>query len=64
MRASQVVKCQSLFIGIAILFPSSAFFLQCCLIWDALIQALPRQNAEFNLCHIEPTPMPGSIVKF
>ena len=50
MRASQVVKCQSLFIGIAILFLSSAFLLQCCLIWDALIQALPRQNAEFNLC--------------
>ena len=51
-------------IGIAIVLPSSNFVYQGLLVRDAAIEALRRKDAEFGLCHIEPTAVLWSVVPF
>ena len=51
-------------IGIAIVLPSCNFVYQGLLVRNAAIEALGRKDAEFGLCHIEPTAVLWSVVPF
>ena len=51
-------------IGIAIVLPSCNFVYQGLLVRDAAIEALGRKDAEFGLCHIEPTAVLWSVAPF
>ena len=49
-------------LGIAHLLPGRCFPGQGYLVRDTPVQALAGQDAQFNLRHIEPTPMLGGVV--
>ncbi len=43
--------------------PCPRFPTQGSLVWDAAVQTGPHQGAQFNLCHIQPTAVLGSVVE-
>ena len=47
---------------VAVVLPGGDFLDQSVFVGDTSIEALARENAEFRLCHIQPTAVPGRVV--
>ena len=48
---------------VSICLPGVDFALQKLQSWEATIQALAAEDANLDLCHVEPTRMPGRVVE-
>ena len=48
---------------VALVFPGRDFTLERCFVGDAAIEALLLEDAQFDLGHVQPTPMLGGIMK-
>ena len=48
---------------VSICLPSIDFASQKLLTWEAAVQALAREDADLDLCHVEPTCVLGRVVK-
>ena len=64
MRASSVVKRQSTpyCVPVALLLPRSHLPPQSALVGNTAVQALPGHHPDFDLRHIQPTAMLGSVM--
>src|SRR5688572_5187098 len=49
--------------GVAVRFPGRNLPRQVGQVWNALVQALPSQHAQFDLRHVQPTPVLGCVMQ-
>ena len=61
IRCCELPVCLGMML-VAIVLPSGDFSGESQFVWNAAIQALGRENAEFGLCHVEPTTVLGRVM--